>query len=189
MEIGTDIPKITLTYKIVTTVLAGFFYAGILFLSDQYYEEPTNSAMGLLIQGLLFGLFFGFGFPLLIKKYGKKTIAAVGTYIHIDLSAGELIEAEGPANLFRGMESVGGKLFLTNQKMVFKAHKLNIQSGETIIEYADITDCILRKTLRFVDNGVRIATKTGEAFDFVLNDRKQWVEHVQERMRLHSQKT
>ena len=38
----------------------------------------------------------------------------------------ENIEIEGPANLFRGMEGVGGKLFLTNKKVAFKSHKINI---------------------------------------------------------------
>lgn len=33
--------------------------------------------------------------------------------IQIDLKDGEVVQHEGPANLFRGLEGVGGKLLLT----------------------------------------------------------------------------
>lgn len=37
------------------------------------------------------------------------------------------------ANLFRGKEAVGGRLHFEEQRMVFKSHAFNIQTGETVI--------------------------------------------------------
>jgi hypothetical protein len=38
---------------------------------------------------------------------------------------------EGRANLQRGIENVGGKLYLTSHRLIFEAHVLNTQRGPT----------------------------------------------------------
>ena len=43
-----------------------------------------------------------------------------------ELRQGEQIIKEGKANLQREWETVGGKLYLTNQRLIFEAHKLNV---------------------------------------------------------------
>jgi hypothetical protein len=181
MEIGSEMPKVALKFKIITAILSGTFYAGSLYLLNNYFDEPIYNPTTLAIQGVAFGLFFGFGFPLLMKKYGKKSINAAGKTIEIELSQNETIDYEGPANLFRGMESVGGKLFLTNKKVIFKSHKLNIQTGQTDIIYASIAEIAPRKTVGIVDNGIRIKTNDGKEFDFVVNDREKWMEKLNEK--------
>ena len=46
--------------------------------------------------------------------------------MNVQLPQGEVIIKEGAANLQKGIETVGGKLRLTNQRLLFKAHKLNV---------------------------------------------------------------
>ncbi|WP_211224033.1 GRAM domain-containing protein [Flavobacterium tegetincola] len=182
MEIGSEMPKVSFKIKIITSILSGTFYAGSLYLLNDYFDEPIYNPTTLAIQGVAFGLFIGFGFPLLMKKYGKKSIHAAGKTIEIELSENETIEYEGPANLFRGVESVGGKLFLTNKKAIFKSHKLNIQTGQTDIDYSSIVEIVSRKTIGIVDNGIRIKTNDGKEFDFVVNDRENWLEKLGEKI-------
>ena len=182
MEIGTQAPNITLKYKLIIALLSGTFYAGILYLFDQFYDELTYSQNGLLIQGLLFGLFFGFGFTFIIQKYGRQSISAIGSKITPILTENETVEVEGPANLFRGVESVGGKLFLTNKKLIFKSHNLNIQTGQTDIEYENIVQVFHRKTIGLVYNGIGIKTKGGTEYDLVLNDRESWLAKINEKI-------
>ena len=79
------------------------------------------------------------------------------------------------------MEGVGGKMFLTNKKVVFKSHKINIQKGQTDILYEDITEIIKRKTAKLIDNGIRIKTNDGNEFDFVVNEREKWIEKLNEK--------
>ncbi|WP_198147328.1 GRAM domain-containing protein [Gilvimarinus polysaccharolyticus] len=45
---------------------------------------------------------------------------------------------EGGANLQKNIETVGGELHLTNQRLIFKSHKINIQTGITEIQLSDI---------------------------------------------------
>jgi len=47
-----------------------------------------------------------------------------------------------------GAEAVGGKLFLTNRRLVFKSHKLNIQNHELSIHLIDIANVGRYKKLR-----------------------------------------
>ena len=42
------------------------------------------------------------------------------------------------ANLLKGIEAVGGKLYLTNQCLIFESHKFNMQSNITEINLSDI---------------------------------------------------
>ena len=58
--------------------------------------------------------------------------------IEIDLIKDEKIESEYSANHFMGFEAVGGKLFITNKRFVFKSHSINIQNHELTIKYLDI---------------------------------------------------
>lgn len=40
----------------------------------------------------------------------------------------------------RGWEGVGGRLYLTNRRLVFESHAINLQTGTTDIPLADIVD-------------------------------------------------
>lgn len=182
MEIGSEMPKVSLKFKVVTSILSGAFYTGALYLLNNYLDEPMYNSTTLAIQGVSFGLFFGFGFPFLMKKYGKKAISSAGKSIEIKLSENEIVDYEGPANLFRGVESVGGKLFLTTKRVIFKSHKLNIQTGETDIEYSSISEVHPRKTGGIIDNGIRIKTHDGKDFDLVVNDRENWLAKLNEKI-------
>ena len=51
---------------------------------------------------------------------------------------GEKIIKEGLANHWREIEAVGGRLFLTSQRIVFESYALNIQTGNTIIPISEI---------------------------------------------------
>jgi hypothetical protein len=55
-----------------------------------------------------------------------------------ELRKGEQVVKEGSANLQRNIETVGGKLYLTNQRIVFEAHKFNVQRGATEVELSNI---------------------------------------------------
>jgi hypothetical protein len=123
---------------------------------------------------LFFGFIFGFGFTFLAKRLSRHTLQS----IKMELTPGEQILQEAPANLFRGFEGVGGKLLLTNKRLVFKSHKLNIQTGETSLFFEDIEKAIPRNTAKILQNGMRVIDKSGLQFDFVLNDRDNWIAKI-----------
>ena len=63
-----------------------------------------------------------------------------------ELQQGEKIVKDGSANLQKNIETVGGKLFLTNQRLVFEADKTNVQRGTTEVELSSIQSLRTRWT-------------------------------------------
>ncbi len=181
MEIGTKMIKLNWKYRIISAILIGLLYVGILMIFDYFSDEKLYSLNSLIFQGIFFGVFMGLGFPYVTEKFGTRFTSKIGKSIKPELAQDENIEIEGPVNLFRGMEGVGGKMFLTNKKVVFKSHKINIQKGQTDILYEDITEIIKRKTAKLIDNGIRIKTNDGNEFDFVVNEREKWIEKLNEK--------
>jgi len=183
MEIGTKLIKPSLTFRILFAIGTAILFSFILWLFDYFTEEKLYSINSLLFQGVLFGLCFGIGFPYVNEKLAVKFSNKVGIKIKPELDEDEKIEIEGPANLFRGMEGVGGKIFLTDKKLIFKSHKINIQKGQTNIEYKNIKEIIKRKTAKIIDNGIRIITNDNKEFDFVVNERDLWFENINKRIK------
>ena len=56
------------------------------------------------------------------------------------LLPGEILIKDSPANLQCGFETVGGRIHLTSERLVFEAHAINIQTGTTIIPLESISD-------------------------------------------------
>jgi hypothetical protein len=92
---------------------------------------------------------------------------------------------DGAANLQRGIETVGGLLYLTNRRLVFESHALNIQTGATIIPLASITGArkCWTKFLNLIPifpNSVAVSTKEGKEYRFVTFGRQAWIEAIED---------
>ncbi len=97
----------------------------------------------------------------------------------IDLRSNEKLIREGGANLQRGIETVGGRLFLTDQRLFFQSHSFNVQTGATEIPICDVksTELCWTKFLGVIPlfpNTLSVLTAGGEEYRFVLYDRKEW---------------
>lgn len=178
MESGFKIIKIHWKYRIIFGIISSIlFVIGLIFI-DYLIDGNLQIYKSYVFQGIFYGLFMSIGFFYFSEKFLTKIASFLGDKIKPSLTTDEKIEMEGGANLFRGMEGVGGKLFLTNKKIIFASHKFNIQRGETIIEFQDIAEITERKTAKLIDNGIRIKTKNEQKFDFVVNDRNQWMQEL-----------
>ncbi|MCE7053521.1 GRAM domain-containing protein [Algoriphagus sp. AGSA1] len=145
----------------------------MLICTSEFYDWKS-----LLFQGFFFGLFMALVYPLIFRKMAEKA----GKIISPDLEPGEIIETEESANLFRGAEAVGGKLFLTNERVIFKSHKFNINTGQSDISYNLISEVSPRKTGMLVGNGLRLTLVDGREYDFVISNRETWMEKFQEKL-------
>ena len=95
-----------------------------------------------------------------------------------ELNPNESVTKSGAANLQRGAETVGGKLFLTNERLIFEAHALNIQTGVTIVPLNGIqetTPCWTKflNLLPLAPNSLAVKS-TDDEWRFVLFGRKKW---------------
>ncbi len=89
------------------------------------------------------------------------------------------------ANLQRGIEAVGGRLYLTTQRLIFESHRLNVQAGATVIRLTDIEGVWKCWTRLFglipvVPNSLAVATETGKIYRFVISDRDKWMNIIRE---------
>jgi len=97
----------------------------------------------------------------------------------ITLNPNENLVREGAANLQRGAETVGGRLFLTDQRLVFQSHSFNIQTGATEIPLSQVRGTRLCWT-RFLNlipllpNSLAVATSSGAEYRFAIFGRKEW---------------
>jgi len=143
-----------------------------------YFLNTTRSLESAILQGVIFGALFVLLFPWTLKKMIGKRIDTIVP----ELFENEKVEEEIFANLFRGIEGVGGKIFLTNDRLIFKSHSLNIQKGQTNIDYSEISSVGRRKTMKIINNGMKILTNKGQEYCFVVNDRESQIQKISSKL-------
>lgn len=104
-----------------------------------------------------------------------------------ELNQYESIIKHSASNLQRGLETVGGKVYLTNERIIFEAHKINFQSGVTEISLSSIKSLGKSWTkflgiIPIMPNSLSVYTQDNEEYRFVIFGRKAWIEAI-ERMR------
>ena len=136
----------------------------------------TKVIVSALIGGALAGLLFGWLIGLFAKsKFVNKTTK-------IDLPSNENVQFETPANHFKGIEAVGGRLYLTNERLMFKSHKLNFQNHSLSIDLKNIVAVGRYKTLGLVNNGLSITTTQSMTEKFVVEQIDEWVNVLESKM-------
>lgn len=122
-----------------------------------------------IIPGTLSAVIFGwFNRMFLNSQYFNKSTPVV-------LEKDEDVLFETPANHFKGVEGVGGKLYLTNTRLIFKSHKLNIQNHQLEILLTDIKEFGRYKTLGLINNGLQVKNDQGAVEKFVVQQPAKWV--------------
>lgn len=100
----------------------------------------------------------------------------------IQLYPGETILITALANLFRGIEAVGGRITITNFRIWFEPHALNIQSQPEEISLNVITAIGKRNTMGIIPNGMYVRTNSGQEFHFVTWKRETLIRTVQQQI-------
>ncbi|WP_075619077.1 GRAM domain-containing protein [Paenisporosarcina indica] len=91
-------------------------------------------------------------------------------------------ELNVPANLFRGIEAVGGRMKITETEIVFHPHKINVNRNDLTLKMSDIKEVGKRNTLYIVPNGLRIVVISGEEYKFVVNNRNKLIKRISEQI-------
>lgn len=95
----------------------------------------------------------------------------------------ETLVHEAAANLQRGIETVGGRLFLTTHRLVFESHAFNVQTGSTVLDRKDIVSVapcwtLFLGFLPLLPNSMAVGTSDGRTFRFVLWGRADWIRRL-----------
>jgi len=84
------------------------------------------------------------------------------------------------ANLFRGIEAVGGTLTVTSDKLIFQPHAVNIQSAPLELPLGEIERADKRNSLLVVPNGMKVTDRSGKQHKFVLWGRDEVIAIINE---------
>lgn len=100
------------------------------------------------------------------------------------LLSDEQVIKEGPANLQKNVETVGGKLCLTNRRLFFEAHSMNVQGGTTeidILSVKSVSPCWTKflGLIPLFPNSLSVVTDQGKDYRFVLFGRHQWADMIE----------
>lgn len=92
---------------------------------------------------------------------------------------GEIVLREGAANLQRGAEAVGGRLWLTDRRLIFEAHAFNLQAGALALERAAIQAVVPGWSLLFGllplwPNALLLTTVDGHTHRFTVFGNRAW---------------
>lgn len=103
--------------------------------------------------------------------------------MEIEIAPNEKLIRQGAANLQRGVETVGGRLYLTDSRLVFSSHKFNVQNGRTEIPLSAV-DTVRPCWTKFLGifplapNSLAVNAGSME-YRFVLFDRASWAQSIQ----------
>ena len=92
----------------------------------------------------------------------------------------ETVLFSGPANHFKGLEGVGGKLHLTSQRLRFRSHAINVQTHDESYPLEDIAAVEAVRTLGLIPNGLLVHRRDGARERFVVHQRDEWVRRIQQ---------
>lgn len=100
-----------------------------------------------------------------------------------ELRANEELVGEVSANLKRGVEFAGGRLTITNQRLIFRAHVLNVQSQGAEIPLSSIADVEKASSLLgMINNRLKLRTNSGIEYDFVISQRDEIASLIQQQI-------
>lgn len=136
-------------------------------------REFVETVVGAIIAGLVSGLIYGW----LSDKFLVGSIFTKPTQFIPDI--GEVVIFKTPANHFKGVECVGGTLYLTDKRLVFKSHNLNIQNHEQSIQLSELRAVKRFKMHGFINNGLLVEAGSGITEKFVVEKPNQWPELIE----------
>jgi hypothetical protein len=83
------------------------------------------------------------------------------------------------ANLWRGAESVGGRLTLANGVLSFRAHAVNVQTESLDLRIADIASTRKYRSIGVIPNGLAVTTTSGTEYRFVVSHRDRFIAGIE----------
>jgi hypothetical protein len=95
------------------------------------------------------------------------------------LEENERILYEGSASHAAGGKKVGGHLYLTNQRLIFRSNIFNVNALEWHIFLEDVLEVTPSLALGFVPNEISVKTKDG-VDKFIVFERNKWLKLIQD---------
>ena len=85
---------------------------------------------------------------------------------------------DGGASYIMDKVSIGGWMYMFDERLCFLSHKINVHVGQIIIPYQDIYSVTKGRKWR----RITIKTKDGKCGEFVVNEADEWVDMLQKKI-------
>ncbi|MBI2388416.1 MAG: hypothetical protein HYV09_02260 [Deltaproteobacteria bacterium] len=164
--------------------------------------DKSSALVAALIAGAVFGVVLGGVVLIASGDVGRAIVVAIGTgavfggllaFVRRLNSSGALDDAEaasvldegeqllhvGVANHFKGIESVGGRLYLTTQRLRFRSHRVNIRVHDEWYPLESVVRVEAARTLGIIPNGLRVHLAGGAVERFVVEGNAAWAERIE----------
>jgi hypothetical protein len=92
-----------------------------------------------------------------------------------ELKENETILEDVAANLYRGIEGVGGRMKITDRRVIFEPHAFNLQTQAAEIPLEQISEIRKYNNLGFIPNGILFKLKSGIQYKFVVWGREHLI--------------
>ena len=135
-----------------------------------------NTILSSIVAGIIASVFFAW-----VMQY---TAGRLLEKINIEISPNEVIIKEGGANHFKGLESVGGKLVLTDKRLLFKSHRYNVQNHQESFDLEEIENVERTKSLLFWKNGLQVKMADNSVEKFIVEEPGKWRDEIMELMKV-----
>ncbi len=146
---------------------SGIFFGVVMGIVFSFMNGPLIGSISGVCAGLLFGTLFHMFVKIFVKKIRKPMLEDDTQVVY-----------EGRANHFKGIEGVGGWLFLTPENLVFKSHSMNVQNHELMLSLNEIAEVKPAKTLGVLSNGLKLITGQKKIERFVVDGPDIWTQKI-----------
>lgn len=159
--------------RLKTNLLAFIFW--VLPTSVLCWWQSGSLLIGLILgilSGALFTLFLTI-FANFMEKSASLGIAKIGGW-----SVDEKIIYSGVANMVKKIEAMGGKLYLTNKRLRFCAHRINADIGDYSFSLTSISSVERAYMFGIIPNAITIQLSDGRRAKFVVYNRENWIRNI-----------
>lgn len=162
--------------KFITGLFAAFIWILLMVAYEMLFNDglTLQRLISLLIGGAVFGILFSLSVHYALSLTEKKILSKIS----IDYDKDETLVEERGANHFKGLEAVGGKLALTNKRLIFKSHGMNIQRHQEDFQLKEIKGIVVTPSVPFLKNKLVISLAENVKHSFIVNEPQRWQELI-----------
>lgn len=92
----------------------------------------------------------------------------------MNLKMDEKIICEEGGSYFQDFAAVGGRLTLTNKRILFRSNKNHPKTCSLEVDLSNIDKVDFFKTLNVIPNGLTLLLSDGSIVNFVVDNRQEW---------------
>lgn len=143
----------------------------MILLKSMEHGGPTWE---IVFHEALFGLFMGFFYSLIIRYSSGRTYKEV----NIELDKEEALIKDGGANRWTGNNPEGGRLVLTDRRLIFRAQQYNTQYYQLSFELQELCNIQVTKSWLLLKNELRFEVADGTLFRFAVDNPNRWLHAI-----------